>query len=513
MGAFLVAALYFLASASAEDLVLKPTKTGKEDIGVVLIQGAEITTGKYAPLMKQVQMASKNFSVWVGVPEFPLNAPQPFSISGCVDRILQSMNKSGMPKTAKILFIGHSQGGVMLQDYLAANPKIAAGQVLMGSFLLAKYRNVSYPVPTMTLGGELDGLCRVTRIMEEYQLRVLESDHPDDALANFPVLVIKGLSHIQFASGPPPKLVLERDLRPEISQSDAHDILANFISSFITVQIGNNRRIGMMPLVDASHTTLKFLEPIIAAYKMEGLYHLKRPCNDDPHTPACAVGSKWSERAQGIMGGLTKATVNDTDQFHPVYQLNPIHLPHVNSKCSTPDSSCVLQTNTVTQNVYETLDGLDTGFFSTSASEMRVKMKSRQAIMEGAGYKNVDYNTSDGSSLCKEINQAAYLWALNSTANGTAQRFQKYGVKMVMGEDMGPYNAGFIWIWTPMSYSDGKDASGRQTRVVRAPTMRTSLGFPVGIAAGMHYCKLLSPARAMEWIYVDGLRKYYGING
>ena len=26
--------------------------------------------------------------------------------------------------------------------------------------------------------------------------------------------------------------------------------------------------------------------------------------------------------------------------------------------------------------------------------------------------------------------------------------------------------------------------------------------------AGYHYCKLLSPARAMEWIYVDGLRAY-----
>lgn len=24
---------------------------------------------------------------------------------------------------------------------------------------------------------------------------------------------------------------------------------------------------------------------------------------------------------------------------------------------------------------------------------------------------------------------------------------------------------------------------------------------------GYHYCKLLSPARAMEWIYVDGLKE------
>lgn len=224
MGVFVVAALFFLVSPSAEYLVLKPIKTGKEDIGVVLIQGAEITTDKYAPLMQQVQKVSRNFSVWVGVPEFPLNVAQPLSISGCVNRILHSMNNIGMPKTVKIFFIGHSQGGAMLQDYVAANPDLATGQVLMGSFLLAKYRNVPYPVPTMTLGGELDGLCRVTRIMEEYQLRIMETDRPDYALANFPVLVMKGLSHIQFASGPPPRLVLERDLKPEISHTASWQI-------------------------------------------------------------------------------------------------------------------------------------------------------------------------------------------------------------------------------------------------------------------------------------------------
>lgn len=56
------------------------------------------------------------------------------------------------------------------------------------------------------------------------------------------------------------------------------------------------------------------------------------------------------------------------------------------------------------------------------------------------------------------------------------------------------------------------DAANRSTVVVQSPYFaiknqkdgNVSYLHPVGY----HYCKLLSPARAMEWIYVDGLRYY-----
>lgn len=40
---------------------------------------------------------------------------------------------------------------------------------------------------------------------------------------------------------------------------------------------------------------------------------------------------------------------------------------------------------------------------------------------------------------------------------------------------------------------------------VRAVACPTTLTVPVEMFQAMHYCKLISPFRAMEWIYVDGL--------
>lgn len=499
------------ATVMADDVIIKPTKPGPVEIALVMIQGAQIPAARYTPLAQAIQ-ATAHFPVWVGIPDFALNTPEPLVIGSGIGRVVKAMQDAGMNKTAKLFFTGHSLGGIILQDYLNSTPSGAMGQVLMGAFLQRKYRNTSFTVPTMTIGGELDGLCHVTRIMEEYYHRVLHAADREMALKNFPVAVVRGLSHLQFASGEPPELVKLRDLKPEISFDQAHKEVGLLVSAFISLKMGDSSALEYIGRVVADTGVL--MKPLITAYELEGSYHFISPCYQGLKG-ACTLGCPWSQHAQQVMGGLPAGKVNDTDVFHPVYQINPVHLPHVLNtvNCSTPSSYCVVNMTTVSQNVYEEFDKLiDAGFVPTSASEIRVKLKSRQVVMVSGGYKNVDFNKTDGTSICKDINQEAYTWALQNSNVTTRARFMKYGVPMVMGEDKGPYNVGPIWIWDPLSYTKTKSSSGEDVIEVRSVMMRTPMDYTIKAAAGMHYCKLLSPARAMEWMYVDGLREHYGIN-
>ena len=81
---------------------------------------------------------------------------------------------------------------------------------------------------------------------------------------------------------------------------------------------------------------------------------------------------------------------------------------------------------------------------------------------------------------------------------------------MAFGKDIFLSNAGPAWIYNPMEYKESPDKS---TMFVYAPCSHTPVDYPIASAAGYHYCKILSPARAMEWIYIDGLRAKAGVAG
>ena len=71
---------------------------------------------------------------------------------------------------------------------------------------------------------------------------------------------------MQFMSGEAPKAVKKRDLKPDISEEAAHELVANSIVSFID-QIVNTGQ----PSVDTRQSK-EILQPLLNAMEMEGYY-------------------------------------------------------------------------------------------------------------------------------------------------------------------------------------------------------------------------------------------------
>ena len=118
-----------------------------------------------------------------------------------------------------------------------------------------------------------------------------------------------------------------------------------------------------------------------------------------------------------------------------------------------------------------------------------------------AGNASADFHElDDNKHMCKDINQKALDWAISKASPSYLEDYIKFGKKLVFGDDNGSMSMGPLWIWTNLSFTDNKDKT--ETTVV-APYMATPSDYRVSTLSGFHYCKLLNPSRALEWIYVD----------
>jgi hypothetical protein len=495
-----------LGCLASKDLILQPIKDG-EPMAFVLLCGAMIPPERYLPLAQAVQNAT-DAALWVAVPEFFADFSQPLAVAGAVDRVRSSMYDSGLAKDGALFVGGHSIGGTTIQGYAEKHSDELAGQVLLGSFVSRKSLQ-SIVVPTLSVGGELDGLARASRFAQAYYTQITTADDREAARSRLPVVILPGVTHMQFASGEPPLLVRERDLVPEVTYEAAHSSIASVVSSFFHSRTSTGSVAALQKHLDS---TEEFVAPLVEAMLLEGNYNLKKPCyEDEKDSSKCQIGCPWTEQhAQVALGGLEDGRVLDYDEFHQVWRI-PFHLPKILNKCEEEDKSCVLKTTSITQGVYDTLDMLDTGFASVTASELRVKMNSRQLIWESVGRKNVSFSV-DEFDFCAEMNQKAYNWALSHASEATIARFKQSGTPYVIGPDKGPYSGGPTWIWNPLSFVNKKDASGQAIVEIRSPMMRTPTDFKIKLSAGFHYCKLLSPARALEWIQLDSLRATLGLS-
>jgi len=507
------------ATAAAKLVTLTPPSTSGTPIAVVWIQGALCNNEAYQEIAQAVQMegAKNNQAIWVGIPSFISGSPDPVTISGKVDSTIKELEKLGFTGD-NIVMAGHSLGGVMAQGYTADNADKIKAQVLMGSVLTRDKRSIDtdgttvfdYGVPTMAIGGSKDGLMRMSRVAESFWHTNMNVNEHQANL--FPTVAFEGVSHAQFMSGKPPINVSNKDLVPDVTYDVAHGLVAESFVQFMDQIIKNNR-----PSLDTA-ATKEVLQGMIDAMELEGYYGTKPACEQpavlvNAEDPTCLHGSPWNmQYSQIIMGGElpgTNMSIDSNDNFHPVQEVNPVHLAEIDSDCTADSVDCVMKMITVTENHYEDYDKMDTGYHPQAASEMKSKQSSRQKIQQHAGNSDAKFHESDEvGNRCADINNASIQWAYEHLSENAKANYDKYGVQLVTGDDMGPYNEGPLWIWTLMNYTKSEDGT---QMVVKSPMMRTPTNYLVKSAAGFHYCKVLSPFKAIEWMYLDGLYDNNGI--
>jgi hypothetical protein len=503
-------------SSGSADLLLHPlSPTSGREVALVLFPAPQLLPAQYLPLAKAMQEEASSQHLWVTIVSLDnvTEPPKRADIALVMDRVTQEMVAQGFKRYDPTFIAVHSQAmASVVQDYVASNVN-TSGLILLGSYLKRSYRGTSpsYPIPTLTIGGELDGVCRVTRIMEEYVHRHIYTKNQTDAITRFPVAVVRGMTHLQFASGKPSATILEYDLKPEVADTKAQRLVSLVAACFMDTILGNSS--SLVALKEIDQDTFQFMSPLISAYSKEGSYQLKPPCNENPPGPSCQVGCPWTSSIMSLMADVKNVTINDMDSFHPASEIFPaIHHPKILSDCSLPGPNCTVSMSSVSQNIYYE-DKTDSGLVPNAACEIRAKLKSRQSVMLAAGYRNVEFNISDAGSRCKTINQHAYDWALNQSDSTTRERFHKYGIPILVGEDQGCFHNGGLWIYLPMKYKLTGSNPDAVVLEVSSIQLKTDVKYPIGMFQGMHFCKLLSPAKIMEWIYVDGLRAHYSLSG
>ena len=352
---------------------------------------------------------------------------------------------------------------------------------MLGACLARTTKLQDYPLPVLTLAAELDGVTRITRVAEEYAKLKQELKTSFLALYKTPVILIEGGNHAQFASGKMPILPEERDLTPDLKEEEAHGQIANYVYSFLAANFATS------PILkDTAYAELE------AAF-------LKSNNKFQPF-----LDMKDLDEKDGFSQWTVLAQEHFAQEFaHQVQIENEIgnEMWFFRSSPSIRVDKGRVIVNTTTLLDYEERSASKKSVME-SPIEVNMKLKSKDAIwMAVVKQNNSAHMDGPKDSLkrepntCKSLNELALEIALTRSSPAARDRYKTRGRPMIF-EDDNVVSFGFLWALTPLNTR--KDADGLHVKAIARVTP----------ASGLHYCKVITPYRAMEWINIDSLRKY-----
>lgn len=261
--------------------------------------------------------------------------------------------------------------------------------------------------------------------------------------------------------------------------------------------------IWLAPMLEAmEQEASKYLKPIADPSTISDNDRLPiPPANPDPNV--------WSSSPLAADVQIAIANLSSTDfklETRDALLENPRFKAVFEADKNCTQKPCRAKAISVSWNVYEKNE--DRALF-VSAEEIRMKMKSNQFVRSVTSNDAPrDLLETDPLTFCRDQNQRIFDQTYAKLPQDIRRRYDQFGAKFVFVEDK-RVQSGRDWVPAPLEFT----LTSQGTVEVRSITLITPLSVPIlgDKFAGQHYCKIISPARIVEWIYSDGLRPQLGL--
>lgn len=473
--------------------------TPETDSLLVFLPGAFTPPDAYLPLVEAIQKEAIGLRLWVVILNFTGEVATKFEIEerykGARERLRSMGYKDGPMQSSNVIFAGHSWGA-----YEGRSPALilAQGFIQMGStFLLGQDNLAQYPKPVLTIAGEYDGhsgLLTFAKSADEVEsVRTKLGD--SYLLENKPVIVIRGMNHAQFSHGVPN--TKRGDVPAVIPIEEAREKASRLVAAFLEVHFLGTEEVEKKSKVEEMLEVLKL--------GVDESNKLLRPFWE--------AMNRQKEGWENLQERLVERAglASDVGPFKTEIIWYDFQDDFVYSKpwIDVKEKKIVCHAKLVEQ-----------GKFKTS-SNVWIKMKSAEAVRVALGTKDLDEEMDVASgehggighgSVTKkaedvvvtraaaDVNKTIFAQALGECDEAVRRRYEGFGKKIQFLDDRVTTD-GADWVESDLTFIPSKEDSnivGVQSPVILTPAQGILPRF-----AGMHYMKVWTVARAMDWIVLE----------
>eukprot|EP01100_Stratorugosa_tubuloviscum_P009491 TRINITY_DN3985_c0_g1_i1.p1 TRINITY_DN3985_c0_g1~~TRINITY_DN3985_c0_g1_i1.p1 ORF type:complete len:519 (+),score=228.61 TRINITY_DN3985_c0_g1_i1:40-1557(+) len=477
---------------SDDIIIAPPSPINSNDVQKVLIffQGANVPNTDYVYLSALQQTVP--IKMWIVLLQFPLNYADPLFADKKISDSINYIKQNGFPtcSNADVFLGGHSLGGVVARGsaVTAIKKNIPyAGIILYGSYLDidGDYSLSNFEGSVLTLGGSLDGLTTITFLSQIYvQFQNLAQQNYNKTASYKPVIILENVRHSQFDTTVDVKGDLPGYLNVSLDQ--AHEMIitatsAFFINNINSPTISNSLRSdALSEILNEIDITQSLVNPFLTAQITE-------------KTNLCILGQYNIANlslSDNQRLNISEKLFSDEGDFEK-------SKPSVVGKTDPKTGQTIADIQTYAYNLYSP-NPFEVSSVSIAAQDAACKMKTQDAI------KKALISSSSGiSGSCQTINTQEFNYSVNLLLEDQRNRYFKYGKQLQFDSD-DVKTTGSQWVNSHVNVKQSK--TNPNIYEVTSTSLVTDLKAPFGLD-GMYYCKLFSPARAVEWMLVESLKQ------